>query len=264
MKKWGKGILAALIAVSLAGCADGGASEKQEKEAEKLIDRIAEAGGSLNSYVQESHSRISTGISPDTKAAEYTSETTTTSEYILDPLQMHQAGSMIIGDKEPADTESYFTDDGYYMLLEGLWRKMPDSFLEDLKLTVQVQSSPVRRMEMLKTILPYVTVSETGEEYILSAQLSGDQTKDLEDFYKLQYSSEELALQQLELLKSMSLEYRVDKQTYWPTGTTEELVIEEMLDGEGTYREVKQEATMSKYNTVKDIVIPEETLTAAE
>ncbi|MNN96705.1 hypothetical protein D3C81_2157350 [compost metagenome] len=62
----------------------------------------------------------------------------------------------------------------------------------------------------------------------------------------------------------MSLEYHVDKQTYWPTGTTEELVIKEMLDGEGTYREVKQEAAMSQYNTVKEVVIPEEVLKAAE
>lgn len=136
--------------------------------------------------------------------------------------------------------------------------------LEDLRLTVQVQSSPVRRMEMLKTILPYVNVSEAGEEYVLNVALSGEETKDLESFYELQYSSREVAAEMLQLLKSMSLEYRVSKETYWPTGTSEELVTEEMLDGDGAYREVKQKATMSQYNSVKEIAVPVEALQAAE
>ncbi len=264
MKKWGKGVLAALITFSLAGCAGGESPDAKLPDAEELMDRIAEAGSGLNSYVQESASKITTGISPGTEAAEFTSETTTTSEYILDPLQMHQSGSTIVEDKEPMDAESYLTDSGFYMYYNSFWRKMPDTMLEDLKFAAEVQSSPVRRMEQLKTILPYVSVSETGEEYILSAQLSGEETKDLESFYKLQYSSDNLAGEQLALVKSLSLEYRVNKQTYWPTGTVEELVTEEQLEGEGTYREVKQTTSIGQYNTVKEIVIPEEALKAAE
>ncbi|AIQ50793.1 DUF6612 family protein [Paenibacillus sp. FSL R7-0331] len=270
MNKWGKGVMAVLVALSLAGCSNDGASRGQPAveeglpTAEELIDRVAEAGRGLNSYVQESQSRIASGIPAGGGDADFISDTTMTTEYILDPLQMHQTATMIIGDKEPAETEAYFKEDSYSMLLEGLWRKMPDSFLEDLKLTVQVQSSPVRRMEMLKTILPYVNVSEAGEEYVLKVQLSGEETKELERYYKLQYSSEEVAAQMLELVKSMSMEYRVSKETYWPTGTSEELVTEEMLNGDGAYREVKQKATISQYNSVKEIVVPEEALQAAE
>ncbi|MDF9842505.1 MULTISPECIES: DUF6612 family protein [unclassified Paenibacillus] len=264
MNKWGKGVLAALFTFSLAGCAGGGSTDAKLPDAEELMDRIAEAGSGLNSYVQESRSKITTGTSPDTGAADFTSETATTSEYILSPLQLHQSGSTIVEDKEPMDAESYLTDSGFYMYYNGFWRKMPDTMLEDLKFAAEVQSSPVRRMEQLKTILPYVTVSEEKDEYVLSAQLSGEETKDLESFYKLQYSNDNLAGEQLALVKSMSLEYRVNKQTYWPTGTVEELVTEESLEGEGTYREVKQTTSIGLYNTVKEIVIPEEALNAAE
>ncbi|CAM4428779.1 DUF6612 family protein [Paenibacillus typhae] len=264
MKKWGKGMLAALIAVSLTGCADGGKPDTKLPDAEELIDRIAEAGSGLNSYVQESQSKITTEISADIGVKEIISETATTSEYILNPLQLHQTGSTIVDDKQPMDAESYLTDSGYYMYYNGFWRKMPDTMLEDLKFAAEVQSSPVQRMEQLKTILPYVNVSQEGDEYVLSAHLSGEETKELENFYKLQYSSDNLAGEQLALVKSLSLEYRVNKQTYWPTGTVEELVTEEQLEGEGTYREVKQTTSIGQYNTVKEIVIPEEALKAAE
>ncbi|MNE33283.1 hypothetical protein D3C80_1269410 [compost metagenome] len=119
-------------------------------------------------------------------------------------------------------------------------------------------------MEQLKTILPYVTVSEEGEEYVLSARLSGDQTKDLENFYRLQYSSESLAVGQVTLVKRLSIEYRVNKQTYWPTGTNDELVTEDLSNGQGTYREVKLKTTIGQYNTVKEIVIPEAVLKVEE
>ncbi|WP_342564399.1 DUF6612 family protein [Paenibacillus sp. FSL R7-0345] len=264
MNKWGKGVLAALITFSLAGCAGSESRDAKLPDAEELMDRITEAGSGLNSYVQESQSKITTEISADIGVKEIISETATTSEYILNPLQLHQTGSTIVDDKQPMDAESYLTDSGYYMYYNGFWRKLPDTMLEDLKFAAEVQSSPVRRMEQLKTILPYVTVSEEGDEYVLSAQLSGEETKDLESFYKLQYSNDNLAGEQLAVVKSMSVEYRVNKQTYWPTGTVEELVTDELSEEEATYREVRQTASIGQYNTVKEIIIPKEALQAAE
>jgi hypothetical protein len=293
MNGWAKGLLSAVVVFGLAGCADGRVSENQAAvtdlpaeqitaagtaapsqsggnpqsalpAAEELIARIAEAGRGLNSYVQESQSWISTGITPDDKTAAFTSVTTTTTKYILNPLQMYQTGSTMVGDKGPMNSESYLTADGFYMYYDSYWRKMPDGVLEDLKLSAQVQSSPVRRMEQLKTILPYVTVSEEGEEYILSARMSGEQTKDLESFYRLQYSSGPLAAEQLSQVKRLSIEYRVNKLTYWPTGTDDELVTEGLTDEEGTYREVKMKTSIGQYNSIKEIVIPEEALKAEQ
>ncbi|MNL66278.1 hypothetical protein D3C87_1907170 [compost metagenome] len=73
-----------------------------------------------------------------------------------------------------------------------------------------------------------------------------------------------MAIEQLSLVKRLSIEYRVNKQTYWPTGTDDEMVTEDLLNGQGTYREVKLKTSIGQYNTVKEIVVPEEALKMEE
>lgn len=268
MKRWGKVLLSVVMMLGLAGCAkDGTVKESRVQEvaiptAEELIAKITEASEGLSSFVQESQSWLNTDMAQGENQVNSTSETQSTSEYALNPLQMHQVSRLNVSGQDEQDMEIYLVEAGYFTLFNGYWRKMPETMLEAIKVPFQLAASPKERMKQFKTILPYLMVTEEGDDYVLTARASGEQMKDLKAYYEVQYSGVESPEQLIAAVKSMSTMYSVDKQTYWPTWTEDEMVTDDRKDGQGMYTVMKMKSTIGKYNTLSKIEVPEEALSA--
>ncbi|CAH1224391.1 hypothetical protein PAECIP111892_05489 [Paenibacillus auburnensis] len=266
MNRWGKGLLAALIAFGLAGCAkDGTVKESPDQKvamptAEELIAKITEAGKGLSSFVQESQTWSNINMAQSEKNDLQPTETNSTTEVVLSPLQMHQVSQIKLSGKGEQLIEQYYTDNRLFISIDGYWREMPEDISGNIGGIVQQSASPRERMEQLKTILPYLKVTEEGDDYVLSARGSGDQMKDFTAYYRVQYSGVELPDQQITDVKSMSTTYCVNKQTYLPTRTEDEMVTDDRAGGYGMYTETKTKTTIGKYNTLSKIEIPEEVL----
>ncbi len=255
-----------VMALGLAGCADDGiVKESRVQEpamptAEQLIAKITEASEGLSSFVQETQSWLNTDMAQAESQVNQTVETKSTTEVVMAPLQMHQVSQLQILGKEEQKLEIYLVEGGYFTSMNGYWRKMPESMSELIMTPLQLEASPGRRMEQFKTILPYLSVTEEGGDYVLKARASGEQMKDFTAYYRLQYGSGELAEQQISAVKSMSILYSVDKQTYWPTRTEDEMVTDDRRGGQGMYSKVKRRTDIGKYNTLSEIELPEEAL----
>jgi hypothetical protein len=196
------------------------------------------------------------------KNVQQTSETSSQAEYMLDPLSMHTASLTTTTGQKEQRLEQYYTGSGFYMWMDGHWRRMPDETVQNLGMSLQQEADPGERMKRMKTILPYVTVSEDGDHYVLSARAAGDQMKDLAAYYQAQYGSDEAAAQQIAEIKSMATVYTVDKKTYLPVQTEDEMVTDSRTGGGGMRAESKITGTISGYNTITRIEVPEEALNA--
>ncbi|MNN45635.1 hypothetical protein D3C81_1599810 [compost metagenome] len=192
------------------------------------------------------------------------SETNSTVEVVLNPLQMHQASRIKLSGKGEQLIEQYYTDNRLFISIDGHWREMPEDISGNIGGIVQQSASPRERMEQLKTILPYLKVTEEGDDYVLTARASGDQMKDFTAYYRVQYSGVELPDQQISAVKSMSTTYCVNKQTYLPTRTEDEMVTDNRAGGYGMYTETKMKTTIGKYNTLSKIEIPEKVLSVQQ
>ncbi|MNC35579.1 hypothetical protein D3C75_840660 [compost metagenome] len=183
---------------------------------------------------------------------------------MLNPLQMHQASRIKLSGKGEQLIEQYYTDNRLFISIDGHWREMPEDISGNIGGIVQQSASPRERMEQLKTILPYLKVTEEGDDYVLTARASGDQMKDFTAYYRVQYSGVELPDQQISAVKSMSTTYCVNKQTYLPTRTEDEMVTDNRAGGYGMYTETKMKTTIGKYNTLSKIEIPEKVLSVQQ
>jgi hypothetical protein len=256
-------LLAVMVTAVLSGCNVHEAVKPERlPAAEELMDRITEAAEGLHSYVQDSHVWLNTDMVQGGKHVQQTSETSSQAEYMLDPLYMHTTSLMKITGQKEQRLEQYYTGAGFYMLMDGHWRIMPDQAVQILEKSLQQEADPGERMKRMKTILPYVTVSEDGDHYVLSARAAGDQMKDLAAYYRMQYGSDEAAVQQIAEIKSMATVYTVDKKTYLPVQTEDEMVTDSRTGGGGMRSESKITGTISGYNTISSIEVPEEALNA--
>lgn len=256
-------LLAVMVTAALSGCTTQ-ATVKQEHlpAAEELMNRITEAAEGLHSYVQDSQVWLNTDMVRGGRHVQQITETSSLAEYMLDPLRMHTASRMTTTGQKEQRLEQYYTGDRFYMLMDGHWRRMPEETVQNLGRSLRQEADPGERMKRMMTILPYVQVSEDGDHYVLSARAAGDQMKDLAAYYRMQYGKGEAAVQQIAEITSMATVYTVDKKTYLPVQTEDEIVTDSRNGGEGMRAESRITGTISGYNTITRIEVPEEALNA--
>ncbi|KAI7260369.1 hypothetical protein KC345_g10094 [Hortaea werneckii] len=252
-----------MVTAGLSGCnTQAAVKEESIPAAEELMNRITEAAEGLHSYEQDSQVWLSTDMMQGGKHVQQTSETSSQAEYMLDPLYMHTASIMKMTGQDERHLEQYYNGTGFYMLTDGHWRSMPDETVQILGRSLQQTADPRERMKRMMSILPYVSVSENGDHYVLSARAAGDQMKDLAAYFRMQYGNGEAAVQQIAEIKSMATVYTVDKKTYLPVQTEDELVSGNQTGSGGMRTETKVTSTISGYNTITRIEVPEEALNA--
>lgn len=214
----------------------------------------------------ESQVKQKINVKKGTENNEQDTDMTTKSEYIKDPVMMHQEVLMksAQGDQK---FEQYVTADGFYSQMNGQWMKLPATMGQQVLTAMQQSSNPEKQLEQFKAISEKTKITEDGDNYLLSAEVSGDDVKELAKSYMNQNggSDQQMAAMMEQMnIKSMNIAYAVDKKTYFPTRTDVTMVMD-MTTGDQTVSiDMDMKATISDHNKVDEIKIPQEALDAKE
>ena len=233
---------------------------------DELIQKSVAASADLKSFVMES--QVKQKINMKTAQGDNAQDTdmTTKSEFVKEPLTMHQEVQMKTaqGDQK---IEQYVTQDGFYSQMNGEWMKMPASMGEQVLTAMQQSASPEKQLEQFKALTEKTKITEEGDSYLLSAEVSGDDVKELAKTYMNQTGSSDqqmAAMMDQMNIKSMNIAYAVDKKTYFPTRTDVTMVMD-MTNGDQTISiDMDMKATISDHNKVEEIKVPQEALDAKE
>lgn len=252
----------------LAAC---GASEN----AEEVYQKALEAGEKMESA--ELDMVVSQTMEGAGMMGTMNMEMDTKSRMTIDPLAMHQAGTMKMdmdGMEIETDTEMYLTDNGFYMYesMTDTWMKMSSDMMsmDDL---MNMEQNPRDQLEMLESFIDDVEFFEEDGHYVFKYDGDGEELFELsqeivkENFGDSAFS--DLGMNVDEVLENMTIhsiyyEIHVDKETY----DTKKLITNMDLDMDeaGETVNLKQEmtATYTGINSIDTIEVPQEVIDAAE
>lgn len=295
MKKWTTIFMGVMLTAALAGCGNneelkpsegaataapaGSAAPEASASAapaeqtsdgvpsvEDLIKKTVAASDQLKSFEMESQVKQKVNVKQGTENNEQDTDMTTKSKYIKEPLMMHQEVQMKTaqGDQK---IEQYVTADGFYSQMNGQWMKMPAAMGQQVITAMQQSTNPEKQLEQFKAISEKTKITEDGDNYMLEAEVSGDDVKELAKTYMNQSGSSDqqmASMMEQMNIKSMNIAYAVDKKTYFPTRTDVTMVMD-MTNGDQTISiDMDMKATISDHNKVDEIKIPQEALDAKE
>ncbi|MFC6653238.1 DUF6612 family protein [Paenibacillus rhizoplanae] len=296
MKKWTTIFMGVMLTAALAGCGNNEELKPSEGAAtaapagnaapeatasvapaeqtsdgvpsvEELIQKTAEAGAELKGFAMDSQVKQKLVMKQGDQNTEQATDMTIKSQFTKDPLQMHQEIEMKLAGQGDQKMEQYVTADGFYSMTNGQWMKMPSSMSEQVVTAMKQSASPEKQLEQFKAISEKTKVTEDGDNYMLEAEVSGDDVKELAKTYMNQGGSSDpqmAAMMEQMNIKSMNIAYAVDKKTYFPTRTDVTMVMD-MTSGDQTVSiDMKMNATISDHNKVDEIKIPQEALDAKE
>ncbi|OMF95437.1 DUF6612 family protein [Paenibacillus sp. FSL R7-0337] len=295
MKKWTTIFMGVMLTAALAGCGNneklkpsegaataapaGNAAPEASASAapaeqtsdgvpsvEDLIKKTVAASDQLKSFEMES--QVKQKINVKTAQGDNAQDTdmTTKSKFIKEPLTMHQEILMKTaqGDQK---IEQYVTKDGFYSQTNGAWMKLPATMGQQVITAMQQSTNPEKQLEQFKAISEKTKITEDGDNYMLAAEVSGDDVKELAKTYMNQTggSDQQMAAMMEQMnIKTMNIAYAVDKKTYFPT-RTEVTMVMDMINGDQTISiDMDMKATISDHNKVDEIKIPQEALDAKE
>ncbi|MFS0726006.1 DUF6612 family protein [Paenibacillus sp. 1P07SE] len=291
MKKWYMVMVIVMLATLLAACGggsgtndntpdnttgtggtnattnNGGNNEPEEPAggdvptAEELITNIAAASQALESFSMEMVSdqdMVFDGESQNMKMS-------VKSDMIQNPLTAYQEMSIEMpGLGETQEVIQYITAEGIYMYTADQWMQLPGE--ADMIAQIQEQASPETQLEYFKAIANETTVTEEGDNYVLTADVSGENVKELSR--EIMGSAGggadpnmEAMMDQMNIEK-MLLVYTVRKDDYLPVTMNIEMSMKMEQDGSTMEMDMKMDSTFSNYNEIDEITVPEEALNA--
>ncbi|WP_150265139.1 DUF6612 family protein [Paenibacillus tepidiphilus] len=247
--------------------AAAGQSQEGPISVDELITKAAEASQQLQSFAMDMQMNqditASTGDDSQMQGIEMTAQ----SEYTKQPLQMHQVAKIDMMGQGAQDIEQYVTESGVYTKSEGQWFKMPDSMIQQMTASLEQSASPEKQLEQFKAITDYTKVTEEGNEYLLTADVSGADVKELARSYMNQAGGTDnqmsAMMDQMDI-KSMNIVYGVDKETFFPTRTDVNIVMEAAADGQNISIDMTMTGVLDRHNEIQEIKVPDEALNAQE
>ncbi|MGM1046451.1 hypothetical protein SAMN05661091_5638 [Paenibacillus uliginis N3/975] len=289
MKKWTAGLLSVILVMGITAC-----SKDKDKEAEsaatppaaeqpaagktddakteapsvdELIQKSAEASQKMKSFSMDSDIKQNIVVSAGESKQEQKVNISMKIDTTLDPLEMYQEMKMEMPGQGTQDIKQYITQKGIYSQVDGQWVQIPkeqeQEILDSMKAATQ---GPEKQLEQFKTIAKDAKVSEEGDQYILTADVSGDNLKELAKTYMGQAggADEQTAamLEQMNI-KSMKITIGMNKDTYFPTKTDMNMVMEMEQEGQKVSLEMEMTSGLSKHNEIDKIEVPQEALDSA-
>lgn len=234
---------------------------------EELIKKSTEAGQQLTSFAMDSNIVQNISMKQGDTTQDQKVDMKMQSEYTKDPLQMHQMVQTNMGGQGEQTVEQYITSDGIYSHTNGRWVKLPPEMTEQVMASIQQSSSPEKQLEQFKTLTEQTKVTEEGDDYVLTAEVSGDSVKELAKTYMNQAGSGDNqmgALMEQMNIKSMTIVYGVNKETYLPTKTNVTMAMDMSAEGQSIDLEMNMDAAISRHNEIEEIKVPDEALNAEE
>ena len=278
MKKWSVLFLAVATAISVTACGsaekpNSNAQTSEAKQAaaaiptvEEMIEKTAKASAELKSFSMDSKVNQNMVMSQGEQKQEQKVDMTMKSDFVKEPLQMYQEIQMKMPQGEQA-VKQYITNEGIYTQTNGTWMKLPNEMKDQIMASMKASMEPEKQMEQFKKIVSDTKIAEDGSDYVISAELSGDNVKELakELMSQAGAGAGEQATAMLDSMniKSLKIQNAVNKETYLPTRSVVNMTMEMEQEGQKISLEMETTSTFSKHNEVGEIKVPEEALKAA-
>lgn len=297
MKKWITIVLGAILLISITACSNGAnnspansaspsntvdepvvtdpVTDDTEEEAiptaEELIQRIDEAGDSLKSYSMESTMDQNIAIDDNGTKQEQEISMQISSEIITQPYAAYQKISMsnpnIEGMEGMDGSEQYITTEGIYVKVNGEWVKLPDQDAEPLVNEMKNQSNPQSQFAQLEAVMDELNVGEEGDNYTLTAKLSGDGVKEIAKSYLNQSGGAdpqtEAMIEQMDI-KSLDMNYKISKETYYPVDAAVVMEMDMEIENQKLSLVMDMTTKFTDYNNIDEIKVPQEAIDSAK
>ncbi|GAB3061387.1 DUF6612 family protein [Virgibacillus ainsalahensis] len=263
MKKWMIPVVFLFLAGSLTACGSTTGTDVEE-----VYTQAMEAAQKIESAEILMDMKQQMG-SPDA-AESMEIESNMEAEVTMDPLAMHQKGTMNImmdGVPDEMKTEMYMVDEEIYVYDSSTqsWMKVNNSM--PIELINRQQRNPSEQLKLFEQFVDDLEAEETENSYTLKMNGDGEEVKELMDTImdesmtpKLMAELGEEASEVVDNVKVHKLHYEMffDKETYETSKFN--MDIEMTVNGEGQQLEMIQKvsAEYKNINTIDSIQLPQE------
>jgi hypothetical protein len=276
LKRWILFISGAALALSVSACGQtveteaGGKDEKGSgsgKAPEEVYAKSVEAAEETGSLHADILTVQNMKMQPDGMEMDVTIENSM--DLTRNPEAFHhQSETSIVSDDiqndNPTSMEMYWTDEGLYLHEAAMdtWLRIQDEAIEDFKLLADQQTAdPAHQLKALRAFADDFTMKETGGEYILELEASG------EELFPLMVEQLKKTFGQMEIgtpmnsedmeINSVQYEFHLNKKTFQANSLEMDADIEVKIDGETMAVQSEVEAAYSKHDKIKEIILPD-------
>jgi len=234
---------------------------------DELIAKSTEASKELKSFSMEANIDQKMTIKQGDQDMNQDINIVMTMDVQQDPIAIYQEMTMDMGDAGKTDIKQYITKDGVYSLADGTWVKLPDEMIDTMVAEMEAAANPEAQLEQFKSIANDAKVTEEGNEYILSADLSGEGLKERAKNLMSQAGSgneeEMAALMEMMDIKNIKISSAVNKETYLSTRADVHMEMDMEVEGQSISMIMIMKSTISKHNELEDIKIPQDVIDSA-
>ncbi|MDR9744256.1 DUF6612 family protein [Paenibacillus taichungensis] len=287
MKKWTTLIIGALLAVSMTACGsdadnstatppagnetsnEGNTTAEQETKIptlDELIEKTNAATKDMKSFTTEANIDQNLKMVAGEQSQDQQVKTSLKMDIIKDPMMIYQEMKMEMSGQEAQNVKQYITSDKIYSQVGDQWVKIPDEQTKPLIEQMQASMNPEGELEQFKKIAEDTKITEEGDNYVINADVSGDNVKELAKAVMEQNGSDAQTQAMLDQMNitSMKMKYMINKETYLPASTDVNMVMDMEQEGQKISMDMKMTSTFSNHNGVKEIKIPQEALDSAK
>ncbi|CAM3962989.1 DUF6612 family protein [Saccharibacillus endophyticus] len=240
------------------------AAEASSMSAEELLNKAQEATKELKSYNMVANIDQSMTLNGE----ENTSKTNMNTDIVLDPAISGYQEIKTDAAGASTDIKQYITADAVYMEVEGQWRKLPEEQRSQMMATLESGSNLESSFDQFKSVASDMKVTEEGDDYVLTASLSGDKIKSMaSDMLGGSDEQSAAALDQMNI-EEMNLTYALNKETFYPTKSLIDMTMS-AESGEGDQAmsmsmHMVMDSTISKHNEIEAITVPQDVVDSAQ
>lgn len=292
MKKWTTLIIGALLSISLAACGndtdnsaatppannestneatnEGTVTEQQETAAiptlDELINKTNEATKAMKSFTTDANIDQNLKLEAGDQSQDQEVKTSLKMDIIKDPMMIYQEMKVEMAGQEAQNVKQYITSDNIYSQVGDQWVTIPEDQTKELIEQMQASMNPEAELEQFKKIAEDTKITEEGDNYVINADVSGDNVKELAKSVMEQNGSDAQTQAMLEQMNitSMKMKYMVNKETYLPAATDVTMVMEMEQNGQKVTMDMKMNSTFSNHDQVEEIKVPQEALDSAK
>ncbi|WP_145412042.1 DUF6612 family protein [Paenibacillus xylanexedens] len=285
MKKWTTMIIGALLAVSLAACGndtDKSATPPAANETtnesnntteqnaavptlDELLAKTGEATKALKSFTTEANIDQKIKLDAGENSQDQQVKTSLKMDIIKEPMMIYQEMELdMSGQKQ--NVKQYITSDKIYSQVGDQWVAIPEDQTKALIEQLKASMNPEKELDQFKKVKEDVKITEEGDNYVLNADVSGDNVKELAKSVMEQNGSDaqmQAMLDQMNI-KSMKMKYLINKETSLMEKIDVEMVMEMEQNNQKMTMDMKMDTSFSNHDKVAEIKIPQEALDSAK
>lgn len=285
MKKWTTMIIGALLAVSLAACGNDtdksatppagnettneGTNTAEQNAAvptlDELLAKTGEATKALKSFTTEANIDQKIKLDAGEQSQDQQVKTSLKMDIIKDPMMIYQEMELdMSGQKQ--NVKQYITSDKIYSQVGDQWVAIPEDQTKALIEQLKASMNPEKELDQFKKVKEDVKITEEGDNYVLNADVSGDNVKELAKSVMEQNGSDaqmQAMLDQMNI-KSMKMKYLINKETSLMEKIDVEMVMEMEQNNQKMTMDMKMDTSFSNHDKVAEIKIPQEALDSAK